>query len=110
MITKYRKRAINGIVGGLMMFALLALLIILRNFGIPDVIVVLGAILLATSGVILYLRGCLALAEAKGHSGGVVAAAIIISGLCVPGIILFLPIVLALALEDRTRHRGERWR
>jgi hypothetical protein len=64
--------------------------------------VVLGAILLATAGIILYLRGCITLAEAKGHTGGGVTAAIIVSTFCLPGVMFLLPIVLALVLEDRT--------
>ena len=104
MITHYRNRALTRISLGLLMFGLLGLLLALKRFGIPEIIVVLGGILLSTSGIILYVRGCVALAEAKGHAGGVVVAAIILSALCVPGVILLLPIVLALALEDRNKH------
>jgi hypothetical protein len=102
MITRYRNLALTRLGLGFLMFALLGSLIVLRKFGIPEIIVVLGAILLATAGIILYLRGCITLAEAKGHTGGGVTAAIIVSTFCLPGVMFLLPIVLALVLEDRT--------
>lgn len=102
MITRYRNHGIMGIALGFLMFGLLVLLIVLRKSGLPDVIVVLGAILLAIGGIILYLRGCISLAEAKGHTGGGVTASIIMSVL-LPGAILVLPIVLVLILEDKNK-------
>jgi hypothetical protein len=101
MITRYRNRAIRGIALGLLMFGLVASLIALRKCGMPEVIVLLGAILLGIYGVILYLRGCIALAEAKGHTG---LAGIMLISAFLPGAIFLLPLVLILMLEDRNRY------
>ena len=61
--------------------------------------------LLGLFGIISYMRGCIFLAEAKGHSGGNISAALIIS-ILLPGAILVMPVVLALALEDRNKPRS----
>lgn len=111
MITRYRNRAVTRMGIGLLMFGLVALLPTLKKSGVPEFIVVLGGLLLVTAGIILYFQGCVTLAEAKGHSGGVVAGAIFASIALLPLAIVLVPLVLLFALEDRNSpSRGRRKR
>jgi hypothetical protein len=100
-----RNRAIKLLSVGLLLIVALIVLIVLRKHGIPDGVVAVGAVALGISGSILYIQGCIALAEAKGHSGASVAAIIIVSYLCFAPLMLFIPLILIFGLKDRTGNR-----
>jgi hypothetical protein len=83
------------------MIVLLIALVLLRNHGIPDGVVAVGAVLLGIVGSIFYIQGCIALAEAKGYTGAVVAAVIIVSYFCFVPLLLVIPLVLFFGLKDK---------
>lgn len=100
-----RNRAIKLIGLGLLLIGSMIALIVLRRLGIPAVVVAIGAVVLGVFGSILYLQGCIALAEAKGHTGASVAAIIIISYFCFFPLLPFIPLIVMFGLADRNRSR-----
>ena len=101
----YWRTATKRIALGLLQFALVALLIYTRRYGVPDVLVIVITILLATSGAISYFSGCFALCKARGvGQGGVVALIVLcllsvpIGALLAPLGLLLIPLFLILAL------------
>jgi hypothetical protein len=98
-----RGRAMLRILLGFFLLGLIVILITLRQFGLPDVLVTIGSILLATFGILFYFQGCLALARAKGYDDTMVLGGIIFGALCTPGFMFILPLILAFFLKDKTR-------
>jgi hypothetical protein len=105
MRVRYRNRAIKLLSLGILMIVLLIALVLLRKHGIPDGVVAVGAVLLGVVGSIFYIQGCIALAEAKGYTGVVVAAVIIVSYFCFAPLLLVIPLVLFFGLKDKTHGR-----
>ena len=105
MITRHRNRAIKRL--GLS-FSLLILLVVLvgtRALGLPAALIAVGAVLLGTFAVVFYVQGNIALAEAKGYDGSVVAAIIIVACLCLGGLFFAMPLIIFFGLKDKTRVR-----
>ena len=101
----YWRRATKRIALGLLQFALVVFLIYIRRYGVLDVLVIVSAILLATSGAISYFSGCFALCKARGVGQAGVVALIALCLLSVPiGVLLappgllLIPLFLILAL------------
>jgi drug/metabolite transporter (DMT)-like permease len=84
------------------MIILLVVLVVLRKHGIPDGVVAVGAVLLGAVGSIFYIQGCIALAEAKGYTGAVVAS-VIIASYCFLPLLFVIPLVLFFGLKDKTK-------
>jgi hypothetical protein len=103
MTVSRRSRAALRILSGFLLLGLIVILISLRRFGIPDVFIAVGSILLGTFGILFYFQGCLALARAKGYDDTMVLGGIIFGALCTPGFIFILPLILAFFLKDKTR-------
>jgi hypothetical protein len=105
MRIRYRNRAIKCFSIGIALIACLIFLITFRKHGIPDGVVAVGAVLFGAVGSILYIQGCIALAEAKGYSGGSVAAIIIVSYFCFAPLMFFIPFILLFGFKDKTKNR-----
>jgi len=102
MRQRYKNRAIKLISLGILLNVAFIVLIILRKHGIPDGVVAVGAVVLGAVGSILYVQGCVALAEAKGYTGAEVVAIIIISYCCFLPLMIFIPLVLLFGIRDKT--------
>jgi hypothetical protein len=109
MITRKRNRAIKLLSLGFLLILLLIVLILLRKHGIPDGVIAVGCVLFGALGSIFYIQGCIALAEAKGHSGAVVAAVIIVSYCCFAPLLFLIPVVVLFGLKDQTKDKL-RWK
>ena len=109
MIKRYRNRAIQKLSIGFSLILILAVLVLLRKHGIPDGVIAVAAVLLGAVGSILYIQGCIALAEAKGHSGAVVAAVIIVAYCCFAPLLFLIPLILLFGLKDQTKDKL-RWK
>ena len=106
MITRHRNRAIKHLS---LSFSLLILLVVLlagaRALGLPDALTAVGGILLGTFAIVFYVQGNIALAEAKGYDGSVVAAIIIVATLCLGGLFFAMPLIIFFGLKDKTKSR-----
>jgi Na+/H+-translocating membrane pyrophosphatase len=80
MITRYRTRAVKRLALSGLLIVLIPLLVGLRAAGLPDAVVAVGAVLLGTFALVVYVQGNIALAEAKGYDSSVVAAIIHLPG------------------------------
>jgi hypothetical protein len=109
MIKRYRNRAIKKLSVGLSLILMLTVLVLFRRHGIPAGIIAVGAVILGAGGSIFYIQGCIALAEAKGHSGSTVAAIIIVSYFCFAPLLLLIPLIVLFGLRDQTKDRL-RWK
>jgi hypothetical protein len=68
------------------------------------------ATIIAIFGLVFYSFGCAALAEAKGYSTSVAAGLLILHFFCCCGIsVVVLPLVVLLALRDKTTGRDHSW-
>jgi hypothetical protein len=105
MRPQHQSRAIKLLSLGFSLIVALVVLVVLRKHGIPDGVVAVGAVTLGIVGSILYIQGCIALAEAKGYPGASVAAIIIVSYCCFAPLMLFIPLVLIFGLKDKTQSR-----
>ncbi len=105
MITRHRNRALKQLGISFALLVLTILLIGTRTLGVPAALVAVGAILLGTFALVFYVQGNIALAQAKGHDGSVVAAIIIVASLCLGGLFFAMPLIILFGLKDRTRTR-----
>ena len=103
MILHYRNRAVKQIGLGILLIALLVVLVLLRHHGVPDGVIAIGALVLGIFGSLFYIQGCIALAEAKGHTGASVAAMIIVCYFCFFPLLPFIPLILLFGMNDRTQ-------
>ena len=108
MITGHRNRAFKqlGISFGLVV--LTVLLAGTRTLGMPAALVAVGAILFGTFALVFYVQGNIALAQAKGYDGSVVAAIVIVAALCLGGLFFAMPLIILFGLKDKTRRRTHR--
>jgi len=105
MRIEFRNRATKLISFGLLLIAALAVLVVFGKDRIPDVVVVVGAVLLGTFGSICYIQGCIALAEAKGYFESSVPVMITLSFFFFLPLLFFIPLFLLYGLKDRDRGR-----
>lgn len=106
MITGHRNRALKHLGISLALVVLTILLVGTRPLGVPAALVAVGAILLGTFALVFYVQGNIALAQAKGYDGSVVAAIIIVASLCLGGLFFAMPLIILFGLRDRTRARS----
>jgi hypothetical protein len=106
MITHYRNRAFKqlGISFSLLLFTLI-FCVGLHAAGFPKALVAVSAVITITFAFVFYVQGNIALAEAKGHDGSVVAAIIIVACLCLGGLFFAMPLILLFGLNDKTKVR-----
>ena len=71
----------------------------------PDALIAVGGVILGTFSVVLHIQGNIALAKAKGYDDSVVAAIIIVAGLCLMGLFYVMPLIIFFGLKDRTKSR-----
>jgi hypothetical protein len=119
MKVKFRNRAILLIGLAILMFATLAGVVALRKHGIPDGLIAVCAVCLGIGGAILYLQGCIALAEARGHNGPAVASIVILIYACGAGgaylspvlgagfltLLLIVPLIVLIGTTDKFKRR-----
>lgn len=77
----------------------------LKRKGAPDAVLAVVSLTSILFALILYIQGNIALAEAKGHHGSVVAAIIIVSCICLGGLFFAMPLIILFGLEDRHKVR-----
>lgn len=75
----------------------------LKRKGAPDVVLAVTSLTSVLFALILYVQGNIALAEAKGHTGAVVAAIIIVSCICLGALFFAMPLIILFGLEDRNK-------
>ena len=99
--------------------AVLTVLVCLRKRGIPDGVLAVSAIVLGIGAAVFFLQGCIALAEARGHNGAIVAAMVLLIYLCgglgawlAPalgfafwGLLLLLPLLVLAGFKDKFKKR-----
>jgi hypothetical protein len=105
MITGHRNRALKHLGNSFALIVLAVVLVGTRTLGVPAALVAVGAILLGTFALVFYVQGNIALAQAKGHDGSVVAAIIIVASLCLGGLFFAMPLIILFGLKDKTRAR-----
>ena len=106
MITRYRTRAVKRLALSGLLIVLIPLLVGLRAAGLPDAVVAVGAVLLGTFALVVYVQGNIALAEAKGYDSSVVAANIMVASICLGGLFFVMPLILLFGLKDKTGRRN----
>lgn len=109
MITRYRNKAFKWLGLSFFLVILVPVLVEMRTFGLPDVVVAVGGILLGTAALVFYMRGNIAIAKAKGHDSSPVAAIIIMASICTGGLFFAMPLILFFGLNDKTK-RDQRLR
>ena len=82
MITRHRDRAIKRLGLSFLFLILIVFLVGMRDLGLPKVLIAVGSVTLGTFALVFYVQGNIALAEARGYDGSVVAAIIIVACLC----------------------------
>ena len=108
MIARQRNKALKQLTISFGLVVLTVLLAGARTLGVPAALVAVGAILLGTFALVFYVQGNIALAQAKGYDGSVVAAIIIVAALCLGGLFFAMPLIILFGLKDRTRPREHR--
>lgn len=104
MIPRYRNRALKQL--GLS-FLLLVLMFVFVGMGayVPKVVIAVSCIILGTFSFYFYGVGSVTLAKAKGYDDTVVLAIIIVSFLCLSGLLYTIPLIILFGLKDRTKPR-----
>ena len=105
MRLKYRNRAIKLLSLGFVLIVALIALVIFGKHHVPDGVIAVVAVLFGIGGSIFYIQGCIALAEAKGYTGGSVPAMIIVSYFCFLPLLFFIPVIILFGFKDRYRDR-----
>jgi hypothetical protein len=105
VITSYKNKAIKRLSISFLLFVLAIFLIGMRASGFPEVIFAVGMILLLTFTFIFYVQGNIALAQAKGYDGSVVAAVVIVAALCFGFLFFAMPLILLFGLKDKSPKR-----
>src|SRR5688572_14098652 len=103
MIPRLRNKAFKQLGVSFSLLILGLILVALRGAGLPDVIVAIGAIISITFAFIFYVQGNIALTQAKGYDGSIVAAIIIVACLCVGGLFFAMPLILFFGLKDKNK-------
>lgn len=75
------------------------------TLGVPNIMVAIPAILAGTFALVFYIKGNIALCEAKGHSGSAVAAIIIVAAICIGYLFFVMPLIIFFGLEDKMKKR-----
>ena len=105
MITQHRNRAIKRL-GISFLFLILGIFLLgMRTSGFSRELIAVGVILLITFAFVFYVQGNIALAEARGYDGSVVAAIIIVASLCLGGLFFAMPLIIFFGLKDKTKRR-----
>ena len=106
MIPHYRNRALKQLGLSFSFLVLMFILVGLRaDIPVPNVIIAIGCILLGTFSFYYYGVGSVTLAKAKGYDDTVVLAIIIVSFLCLSGLLYTIPLIIFFGLKDRTKPR-----
>jgi hypothetical protein len=105
MIARQRNKALKQLSISFGLVVLTVLMAGARTLGVPAVLVAVCVILLGTFALVFYVQGNIALAQAKGYDGSVVAAIIIVAALCLGGLFFAMPLITLFGLKDRTRRR-----
>jgi len=105
MRLRYRNRAIKLISLGFVLIVALIALVVFGKHHVPDGVIAVVAVLFGIGGSIFYIQGCIALAEAKGYTGGSVPAMIIVSYFCFLPLLLFIPLIILFGFKDRYQNR-----
>ena len=105
MITRHRDRAIKRLGLSFLFLILIVLLVGMRDLGLPKVLIAVGSVTLGTFALISYVQGNIALAEARGYDGSVVAAIIIVACLCLGGFFFAMPLIIFFGLKDKSKRR-----
>ena len=108
MIAKHRNRGATAIVIALAMFLIAWHISDLKNENDSKNLANGTAVCLVIAGFVGYLWGSAELASAKGYKSGEVPGMVLIGLFCVPIIIPLLPLIVLLALKDKTRKRSRR--
>ena len=105
MILAHRNNAFKRLGLSFGLLVCIVLLVGTQALGVPKVLIAVGAVILATFSVVLYIQGNIVLARAKGYDDSAVAAIIIVSGLCLMGLFYAMPLIIFFGLKDRTKSR-----
>ena len=105
MIARYRNKAIKHLCVSFSLLILIVLLVATRDFGLPDVLIAVGGVILGTFSFLFYFQGNIALAKAKGYDGSVVAAITIVACLCLGGLFFAMPLIIFFGLKDKRKSR-----
>lgn len=104
MIPRYRNRALIQL--GLSALFLVLMFVMVGLVGyLPKVVIAVACVLLGTFSFYFYGVGSVTLAKAKGYDDTVVLAIIIVSFLCLSGLLYTIPLIIMFGLKDRTRPR-----
>lgn len=106
MITRLRNKALERLGVSFLLLVFAVVLLSLKRRGVPDAILAVGSITSVIFAFVLYVQGNIALAEAKGHDGSVVAAIVIVACLCLGGLFFAMPLIILFGLEDRNKVRS----
>ena len=105
MITRHRDRAIKRLGLSFLFLILIVFLVGMRDFGLPKVLIAVGSVTLGTFALVFYVQGNIALAEARGYDGSVVAAIIIVASLCLGGLFFAMPLIIFFGLNDKAKRK-----
>ena len=105
MITRHRDRAIKRLGLSFLFLILIVLLVGMRDLGLPKVLIAVGSVTLGTFALVFYVQGNIALAEARGYDGSVVAAIIIVACLCLGGLFFAMPLIIFFGLKDKAKRK-----
>lgn len=104
MITHLRNKAIQRLGFSFASFVL-TIALFLTGTSLPKALVGAAAVPLITFTLIFYIQGNIALAQARGYDGSVVAAVIIFAALCLGWLFFAMPLILLFGLKDKTKRR-----
>jgi len=105
VITHLRNRALKqlGISFALLMATIF--LLVMGVLGVPKLLIAVAGIPAGTFALVFYVKGNIALCEAKGHSGSAVAAIIIVAAICTGALFFAMPLIIYFGLDDRVKRK-----